>query len=105
MAQKKKDKEKELFTVCVKVSDNGKGLTCSASCMKDGKKGDFGLLKGDNLGNAYQGMKYATGLIANLWVRQLYKDGKLSDEEFNDLMGKNKESVFDNMEDDDDEQP
>jgi len=92
MAQKKttnKNKEKELFTVCVKVSDNGKGLTVNLSCMKDGKEGDFSLISGDNLGNAYEGVKHAAGLLANLWVRQLHKDGKLSDEEFDNLMSKN----------------
>lgn len=91
MAQKKttakKNKEKELFTICVKISDNGKGCTVNLSCMKDDKEGDFGLIQSDeNLGNAFEGMKYATSILASLWVRQLHANGKLSDEEFDNLM-------------------
>ncbi len=93
MAKKKNDKEKEVFTLRVKVTDEGKKgeqgkLSVSISCEKDGEEGDFSLLGGDNLGMAYHAMTHAASLIANLYVRQLHANGKISNERFNELLGK-----------------
>lgn len=90
-------KNKELFTLCVKVSDTGKNISTSVSCMKDGKESDFRLLEGDNLGTAYESLAYAASLFANLWIRKLHQEGKISDETFNTFMGKNKHNALDDI--------
>ena len=52
---------------------------------KDGKSSDFRLLEGDNMRLAYEASKYATGIIARLYLEQLHDVGQLDDEQYKKL--------------------
>ena len=39
-------------------------------------------LTGENVSYAIESMRYATGLFARLYVVQLHKDGKITDEQY-----------------------
>ena len=43
---------------------------------------DAGALTGTNVSYALEALRYATGLFARLYVVQLHKDGKITDEQY-----------------------
>lgn len=88
MAQKKetKNKEKELFTICIKVTDDGKKYSTHVTLQKDGKENDFRLLDGDNLYPAFESIQQAAGFIGRMYVEHLHDTGRISDEEYQDTI-------------------
>ena len=53
---------------------------------KDGEETDLKLFDSDFIGMCYNGMKLVFSQITYLYVQSLHKTGKMSDEEYNELM-------------------
>nr|DAR58905.1 MAG TPA: hypothetical protein [Caudoviricetes sp.] len=73
-----KKKKKKLFDLVLSVSESGAQLTCT----KDGKNMMPEAMTGTNVSYALEALRYATGLFARLYVVQLHKDGKITDEQY-----------------------
>lgn len=83
-AQQTKDmeKKKKLFDIVLSVSENGERITTDLTCTKDGQNMMPEALTGENVSYALESLRYATGLFARLYVVQLHKDGKITDEQY-----------------------
>ncbi len=88
MKQKKSNNQKELFTLCVQVSEEDGKTSVNLSCMKDGKESGLHLIDGENLELCCNALGYAASIFAHLWAKHLHSTGEMSDEQFNELMGK-----------------
>ena len=73
-----KKKKKKLFDLVLSVSESGAQLTCT----KDGQNMMPEALTGTNVSYALEALRYATGLFARLYVVQLHRDGKITDEQY-----------------------
>ena len=82
--QKTKDMEKKrkLFDIVLSVSENGERITTDLTCTKDGQNMMPEALTGENVSYAIESLRYATGLFAWLYVVQLHKEGKITDEQY-----------------------
>lgn len=78
----KKKTEKEIFTLCMRVSNE----SATVYCTKDGKEAPLDLIEGKNLRKAYESMKFATGLVACRYVDWLHTEGEMSDEEYHQVI-------------------
>lgn len=72
------EKKRKLFDIVLSVSESGAQLTCT----KDGQNMMPEALTGTNVSYALEALRSATGLFARLYVVQLYKDGKITDEQY-----------------------
>lgn len=73
-----KKKKKKLFDLVLSVSESGAQLTCT----KDGQNMMPEAMTGTNVSYALEALRYATGLFARLYVVQLHKEGKITDEQY-----------------------
>ena len=73
------------FELRIAVGSDDKKVGVKVEVWKDGKSSDFRLLRGDNLRLAYESLKYATGIVARLYLEHLHEVGKLDDEQYKKL--------------------
>ena len=77
--------KKQKFELRIAVGSDDKKVGVKVEVWKDGKSSDFRLLRGDNLRLAYEASKYATGIIARLYLEHLHEVGQLDDEKYKKL--------------------
>ena len=77
--------KKQKFELRIAVGSDDKKVGVKVEVWKDGKSSDFRLLRGDNLRLAYESLKYATGIIARLYLEHLHEIGQLDDEQYKKL--------------------
>ena len=77
--------KKQKFELRIAVGSDDKKVGVKVEVWKDGKSSDFRLLKGDNLRLAYESLKYATGIVARLYLEHLHEIGQLDDEQYKKL--------------------
>ena len=77
--------KKQKFELRIAVGSDDKKVGVKVEVWKDGKSSDFRLLRGDNLRLAYEASKYATGIIARLYLEHLHEVGQLDDEQYKKL--------------------
>lgn len=73
------------FEIRIAVGGDDEKLGVNVEVWKDWKFSDFRLLEGDNLRLAYEASKYATGIIARLYLEHLHEEGQLDDEQYKKL--------------------
>ena len=73
------------FELRIAVGSDDKKVGVKVEVWKDGKSSDFRLLRGDNLRLAYESLKYATGIVARLYLEHLHEVGQLDDEQYKKL--------------------
>ena len=73
------------FEIRIAVGGDDEKVGVNVEMWKNGKSSDFRLLEGDNMRLAYEASKYATGIIARLYLEQLYEVGQLDDEQYKKL--------------------
>ena len=73
------------FEIRIAVGGDDEKVGVKVEVWKDGKSSDFRLLRGDNLRLAYESLKYATGIVARLYLEQLHEEGKITDEQYQKL--------------------
>ena len=76
------------FEIRIAVGGDDERTGVDIEVWKDGKTSDFRLLEGDNLRLAFESLKYSLGVVARLYIEQLHKEGKLSDEQYQQLRAK-----------------
>mgnify|MGYP006880059451 FL=1 len=76
------------FEIRIVVGGDDENVKMEIEVWKEGKTSDFRLLEGDNLRLAYESMKNALGVVTRLYIEQLHKEGKLSDEQYQQLRAK-----------------
>ncbi len=76
------------FEIRIAVGGNDKKVSVEVEMWKDGKLSDFRLLKDGNLRLAFESLQYATGVVARLYLEQLHKEGKITDEQYQKLRAK-----------------
>ena len=77
--------KKQKFELRIAVGSDDKKVGVKVEVWKDGKYSDFRLLRGDNLRLAYESLKYATGIVARLYLEHLHEVGQLDDEQYKKL--------------------
>lgn len=73
------------FEIRIAVGGDDEKVGVNVEMWKNGKSSDFRLLEGDNMRLAYEASKYATGIIARLYLEQLHEVGRLDDEQYKKL--------------------
>ena len=73
------------FEIRIAVGGDDEKVGVKVEVWKDGKSSDFRLIRGDNLRLAYESLKYATGIIARLYLEQLHEVGQIDDEQYKKL--------------------
>ena len=73
------------FEIRIAVGGDDKKVGVKVEVWKDGKSSDFRLLRGDNRRLAYESLKYATGIVARLYLEHLHEIGQLDDEQYKKL--------------------
>ena len=73
------------FEIRIAVGGDDEKVGVNVEMWKDGKSSDFRLLRGDNLRLAYESLKYATGIVARLYLGHLHEEGKITDEQYQKL--------------------
>lgn len=73
------------FEIRIAVGGDDEKVGVNVEMWKNGKASDFRLLEGDNMRLAYEASKYATGIIARLYIEQLHDVGQLDDEQYKKL--------------------
>ena len=77
--------KKQKFELRIAVGSDDKKVGVKVEVWKDGKSSDFRLIRGDNLRLAYESLKYATGIVARLYLEHLHEVGQLDDEQYKKL--------------------
>ena len=77
--------KKQKFEIRIAVGGEDEKVGVKVEVWKDGKSSDFRLIRGDNLRLAYESLKYATGIIARLYLEQLHEVGQIDDEQYKKL--------------------
>ena len=77
--------KKQKFELRIAVGSDDKKVGVKVEVWKDGKSSDFRLLRGDNLRLAYEASKYATGIVARLYLEHLHEIGQIDDEQYKKL--------------------
>ena len=77
--------KKQKFELRISVGGDDEKVGVKVEVWKDGKSSDFRLLRGDNLRLAYESLKYATGIVARLYLEHLHEVGQLDDEQYKKL--------------------
>lgn len=91
MEQNENEKNgKELFELSLSFHEGKEegqfGVNIKAK--KDGEETDLKLFDSDFIGMCYNGMKLVFSQITYLYVQSLHETGKMSDEEYNELMAR-----------------
>ena len=73
------------FEIRIALGGDDEKVGVNVEMWKNGKSSDFRLLEGDNMRLAYEASKYATGIIARLYLEQLHEVGQLDDEQYKKL--------------------
>ena len=73
--------KKQKFEIRIAVGGDDEKVGVKVEVWKDGKSSDFRLIRGDNLRLAYESLKYATGIVARLYLEHLHETGQLDDEQ------------------------
>lgn len=73
------------FEIRIAVGGDDEKVGVNVEMWKNGKSSDFRLLEGDNMRLAYEASKYATGIIARLYLEQLHEVGQIDDEQYKKL--------------------
>ena len=73
------------FEIRIAVGGDDEKVGVNVEVWKDGKSSDFRLLEGYNMRLAYEASKYATGIIARLYLEHLHEVGQLDDEQYKKL--------------------
>ena len=73
------------FEIRIAVGSDDKKVGVKVEVWKDGKSSDFRLLRDDNMRLAYESLKYATGIVARLYLEHLHEVGQLDDEQYKKL--------------------
>ena len=73
------------FEIRIAVGGDDEKVGVNVEIWKDGKSSDFRLLMGDNRRLAYESLKYATGIVARLYLEHLHEVGQLDDEQYKKL--------------------
>ena len=73
------------FEIRIAVGGDDEKVGVNVEMWKNGKSSDFRLLEGDNMRLAYEASKYATGIIARLYLEQLHEVGQLDVEQYKKL--------------------
>lgn len=73
------------FEIRIAVGGDDEKVGVNVEMWKNGEASDFRLLEGDNMRLAYEASKYATGIIARLYLEQLHEVGQLDDEQYKNL--------------------
>ena len=73
------------FELRIAVGGDDEKVGVNVEMWKNGKSSDFRLLRGDNLRLAYESLKYATGIVARLYLEQLHEEGKITNEQYQKL--------------------
>ena len=73
------------FEIRIAVGGDDEKVGVNVEMWKNGKSSDFRLLRGDNLRLAYESLKYATGIVARLYLEHLHEVGQLDDEQYKKL--------------------
>ena len=73
------------FEIRIAVGGDDEKVRVNVEVWKDGKSSDFRLLRGDNLRLAYESLKYATGIVARIYLEHLHEVGQLDDEQYKKL--------------------
>lgn len=76
------------FEIRIAVGGDDEKVGVDVEVWKDGKSSDFRLLEGDNLRLAYESLKYATGIVARLYLEQMHKEGQIDDEQYQKIQTK-----------------
>ena len=77
--------QNQKFEIRIAVGGDDEKVGVNVEMWKNGKSSDFRLLEGDNMRLAYEASKYATGIIARLYLEQLHEVGQLDDEQYKKL--------------------
>ena len=80
--------KKQKFEIRIAVGGDDENVRMEIEVWKDGKISDFSLLEGDNLRLACESMKNALGVVARRYIEQLHKEGKITDEQYQELRAK-----------------
>lgn len=80
-------KVKDMFSIVLdyKVKEDD-SFSVTMSAEKDGNVSELKVLDEDFLGMALDGLKAVLGLVSRLYVDALHKNGKMTDEEYNQLL-------------------
>lgn len=76
------EKKRKLFDIVLSVSENEERITTDLTCTKDGQNMMPEAMTGTNVSYALEALRYATGLFARMYVVQLHKEGKITDEQY-----------------------
>ncbi len=80
-------KVKDMFSIIfdyeVKEDDS---FSVTMSCKKDGEASELKFLDEDFLGMAMAGLKVALGQVSYFYVKALHKNGKMTDEQYDQLI-------------------
>ena len=80
-------KVKDMFSIILdyKVNEDD-SFNVSMSCKKDGKVSELKVLDEGFLDMALDGLKAVLGAVSRMYVNALHDNGKLTDEEYNQIM-------------------
>ena len=80
-------KVKDMFSIILdyKVNEDD-SFNLNMSCKKDGKVSELKVLDENFLGMAFDGLKAVTGVVSRMYIKALHDNGKLTDEEYNQIM-------------------
>ena len=88
-------KVKDMFSIILdyKVNEDD-SFNVSMSCKKDGKVSELKVLDERFLDMALDGLKAVIGVVSRMYVNALHDNGKLTDEEYNQIMNGKKGSTI-----------
>ena len=88
-------KVKDMFSIILdyKVNEDD-SFNVSMSCKKDGKVSELKVLDERFLDMALDGLKAVIGVVSRMYVKALHDNGKLTDEEYNQIMNGKKGSTI-----------
>lgn len=79
---------KQLFDLVLSFDEKDDKVRTSLSFRKNGKSTTFDVLDLNKMQVAVDGMKYALGILARVYVGKLHENGLLSDEEYKNILDK-----------------
>ena len=88
-------KVKDMFSIILdyKVNEDD-SFNVTMSCKKDGKVSELKVLDEGFLDMALDGLKAVLGVVSRMYVKALHCNGKLTDEEYNQIMNGKKGSTI-----------
>lgn len=88
-------KVKDMFSIVLdyKVNEDD-SFNVDISCKKDGEVSELKVLDERFLDMALDGLKAVIGVVSRMYVNALHDNGKLTDEEYNQIMNGKKGSTI-----------